>query len=243
MVDEEDKTDDEDEGKKFAFDSAGEAVGYISLEQARILAVRHARENTDFYGRRYSGRSLVWEVVGEEEGEDYYFIRLSFRPASGFRGEPGLEQLTIDKAGPVELREILREPVERKLRTPLLLAGLVVAVAVVGVVVGLMLAVGDGEAAPPPQAVLSPRAPVVSAPVTVPVQPDTSTELVSPQGAVTIVLAAGSVQDPVRAARSGGHQHRCGWRGGLRRRRPSHQRPTGQPFWRRGGLLWQHLHS
>ena len=76
MVDEEDKQDDEDEGKKFAFDSAGEAVGYISLEQARILAARHARENTDFYGRRYSGRGLGWEVVGQEEGEEYYFIRL-----------------------------------------------------------------------------------------------------------------------------------------------------------------------
>ena len=40
----------EKEDKFDQFDSAGEALGYISLEQARVLAVRHARENTDFYG-------------------------------------------------------------------------------------------------------------------------------------------------------------------------------------------------
>jgi len=38
-----------------------------------VLAIRHARENTDFYGRRYGARSLVWEMVSQEEGEDYYY--------------------------------------------------------------------------------------------------------------------------------------------------------------------------
>ena len=37
----------EDQGKeeeKFDFTLEGEAVGYISLDQARVLAMRHARE-------------------------------------------------------------------------------------------------------------------------------------------------------------------------------------------------------
>ena len=37
----------EDQGKeeeKFDFTPEGEAVGYISLDQARVLAMRHARE-------------------------------------------------------------------------------------------------------------------------------------------------------------------------------------------------------
>ena len=47
---------------------------------------------------------LVWEVVSQEESEDYYDIRLSFRPATGFSGKPGVEQFTIDKTGPITLR-------------------------------------------------------------------------------------------------------------------------------------------
>ena len=35
-----------------------EALGYISLEQARALAIRHARDNADFYGPRY--RASTW---------------------------------------------------------------------------------------------------------------------------------------------------------------------------------------
>ena len=57
----------EDEGKKeeekFEFAAEGEALGYISLDQARVLAIQHARENTDFYGPSYSQVSLVWEVI------------------------------------------------------------------------------------------------------------------------------------------------------------------------------------
>ena len=71
----------EDEGKKeedkLEFDSTGAAIGYISLDQARVLAMEHARDNREFYGRRYSSRELVWEVLGQEESEDYYDIRIS----------------------------------------------------------------------------------------------------------------------------------------------------------------------
>ena len=52
MVEDKDKKED-------SFDSAGETIEYISMAQARILAMRHARDNTDLYGRRYRKRELM----------------------------------------------------------------------------------------------------------------------------------------------------------------------------------------
>jgi len=96
--------------EKLEFTAEGEAFGYISLDQARVRAIEHARDNRDFYGSTYSQGDLVWEVVRQEESEDYYDIRLSYRPASGFVGKPGIEQFTIDKTGPITLRQILSHP-------------------------------------------------------------------------------------------------------------------------------------
>ena len=72
MVENADKKDDE----KLEFDSMGQAVAYISLDQARVLALEHARDNRDFYGRRYALRDLVWEELNAEESEDYYRVTL-----------------------------------------------------------------------------------------------------------------------------------------------------------------------
>ena len=102
MAEEPDKKDEE----KFELDSAGQALGYISLDQARVLALQYARDNREFYGRRYAQRDLVWEVISADETEDYYQVRLSWRPAGRFSGEPGVEQFTIDKTGPIEFRQI-----------------------------------------------------------------------------------------------------------------------------------------
>ena len=92
MVEDKDKKED-------SFDSTSEAIEYISLDQARILTMRHARENTDLYGRRYRNRELVWEVASAESDEDYYHISLTCRPAGGFQGEPGVDRISIDKVG------------------------------------------------------------------------------------------------------------------------------------------------
>lgn len=47
----------EDEGKKekekFEFTSEGEVLGYISLDQARLLAMQTARDSPGDYGRRF----------------------------------------------------------------------------------------------------------------------------------------------------------------------------------------------
>ena len=106
----------EDAGKEYEpkveFDSAGEAIAYISLDQARVLALQHARDNQDFYGASYAGVNLVWEVMSAEESEDYYDVRLFFRPAGRYRSEPGVEQLIFDKTGDLRVRQMLDEPSE-----------------------------------------------------------------------------------------------------------------------------------
>ena len=53
MAEEQDKKDEE----KFEFDAAGEALGYISLDQARLLAMSTARESPGDYGSQYQERS------------------------------------------------------------------------------------------------------------------------------------------------------------------------------------------
>ena len=67
----------EDQGKeeeKFDFTGEGEAVGYISLEQARVLAMQTARETPGEYGSQYHDISMAFEVVQANEGEDYYDV-------------------------------------------------------------------------------------------------------------------------------------------------------------------------
>ena len=190
--DKEDKFDD--------FTAEGEALGYISLEQARVLAMQHARDNRDFYGSAYSKINLVWEVISQDEGEDYYDIRLSFRPAGRFRGEPGVEQFIIDKTGSIEIRQILDEPTglgqPRRRRPRWLLpatVGLVVVVGVVGLLIvfavidsGLFDGNGvDGSpqalvaaATSTPSPTLVPTSVSTSTPV--PAQPDATEQPVSP---------------------------------------------------------------
>jgi len=145
----------EDEGQKEdkfdAFTPEGEARGYISLEQAVVVAMQAARDEPGDYGSRFAGVRMVFDVAGQEEREDFYDIRLSYRPAGRYSGESGVEQFTIDKTGNIELRQILDEPRERRgIRTLLVLA---VGLAVIGAAVGGLLASGviggDGEAPPP----------------------------------------------------------------------------------------------
>ena len=100
---------DGDKEEKLEFTPEGETPGYISLDQARVLALQHARDNREIYGR-YAEREMVWEELSAEESEDYYRVRLSYRPARAFRGRPGVEQFTIDKMGPIELRQVVSEP-------------------------------------------------------------------------------------------------------------------------------------
>ena len=178
------------EEEKLEFTAEGEAIGYISLDQARVLALRHARDNTDFYGRRYGNQDLAWDVLDEQEREDYYYIRLSYRPVRGFRGQPGVELFTIDKMGPIELRQILVEPQpEFRLRLALSAVGLLAAV---GGIVGGLAASGVFSTSPAsPDQLLVTEAPAA---VSVSVVPDAPAQLLSPGGDVTVDLPLGSVE-------------------------------------------------
>ena len=104
----------QDEGKqeeeKFDFTREGEVLGYISLDQARILAMRTAREAPGDYGRRYLDITMAFEVVEDSETEDHYVVTLSFRPQGRFTGTPGQEQFFIEKEGAIAIRQVLSVP-------------------------------------------------------------------------------------------------------------------------------------
>ena len=86
---------EEKKEEKFDFDASGEALGYISLEQARVLAMQTATENPGNYGAAFAGVPMVFDRVEQEDGEDYYVVTLSFRPEGNFAGGPGREQFFI----------------------------------------------------------------------------------------------------------------------------------------------------
>lgn len=104
----------QDEGKqeeeKFDFTREGEAVRYISLDQARILAMQVARESPGNYGRRFRNSQMAFSVVEAAETEDYYEVILSLRPEGQFSGTSGQEQFFIEKEGAVAHRQVLSLP-------------------------------------------------------------------------------------------------------------------------------------
>ena len=131
---EDQNSQEEDQPESQRPGSAGE---FISLDQARSIALDQARENRDFYGRRYARQDLAWEVVSQEERAEAYAIRLTYQPARGFRGEAGVEEFTIDRQGSLQSRRIVSEPVRRGgfLGCGLLAAGLSLSVLVLATVV------------------------------------------------------------------------------------------------------------
>ena len=52
----------EEPGKEEKFDLSPELESHISLDEAKVLALQHARDNREVYGR-YSEVDLVFEVV------------------------------------------------------------------------------------------------------------------------------------------------------------------------------------
>ena len=80
-------------------------------------------------------------MLSQEESEDYYDIRLSYRPTEGFRGESGHEQFTIDKTGPIRLRHILSQPQPSSRRVADII-GLAVVLVVIGATIGGLFAAG-----------------------------------------------------------------------------------------------------
>ena len=132
------------------------------MDQACVLAIQHAQENLDFYGPELAASHLVWEVIGQEETDDYYHIQMSFRPGGRFRGRPGVEHLTIDKVGVIQVRQLVNPPIERATSFLPFYIGIVAVgmVSVIGVLIimgGWPFGGGDPEPTPvPPPATKTP---------------------------------------------------------------------------------------
>jgi hypothetical protein len=154
--------DDRDQkAEKFEFDAAGEVPVYISLEQATLMAMEAARDDPGDYGERFQGVGMVFDVVQQEEGEDYYTITLSFSPEGDFTGTPGREQFFIAKEGRIAHRQLRGRP-RRTGEWPLpptpIVIGIAVAVtaAVLSVVGVALFTGGDGDESEGQNAVTAP---------------------------------------------------------------------------------------
>ena len=100
--------------EKFDFTSEGETLGYISMDQARILALRTATEAPGDYSRVYADSRMVFDVDSAEESDDHYTIIVSITPAGEFSGRLGRERFFIEKEGPIALRQVLAIPRQRQ---------------------------------------------------------------------------------------------------------------------------------
>ena len=125
----------QERGREARFDSTGQAIGYISLAQARVLAMSTAQDTPGEYGSDYPDVPMAFDTLEASEDEDFYTITLSFRPQGNFSGTPGQEQFFIEKEGRVAVRQVLSLP-RRGRRFPVL------PVAIGVVIVGVIVAVG-----------------------------------------------------------------------------------------------------
>lgn len=150
-----------DKEDKFDFTAEGESFGYISLDQARVLAMSTARDTPGDYGGAFRSASMAFAVTAAEETEDYYEITLSIRPQGEFSGTPGQEQFFIEKEGTVAHRQVLALPRSRR-GFPLIPAAIGLAVVVAAVVLAIIaLPPGEGpDSNGPTAADDSPAAPV-----------------------------------------------------------------------------------
>ena len=110
-------------GKPDKFDSAGEAIAYISLDQAVLTARRLVREDEERYLHRLGWDTIVWTETDSEQREDSYRVVLQFRrPERGLREEQtGEEEFIFDLTGGLQDRQVLLwpEPTEKvRLLTP-----------------------------------------------------------------------------------------------------------------------------
>ena len=176
------------------FNSAGEARGYISLDQAWALALQHARDHREVYGR-YAEQELSWNFISAGETKDFYEVRLSYRAAGNFCTS-GIEQFNIDKTGAIKSRQIIRQP---RLSPGFIAASAAIAIlAVTGAIVGGLSATGTQDTSDATANVSAvPTTPLATM---VSIIPEALTRLVSPNGEVTIVLDAETVDVPAQLA-------------------------------------------
>ena len=204
---EEDKQED-----KFDFTAAGDEQGYISLQQARILAMRTASEEPGNYEQGLATAGMVYEVAEQKEGEDYYEITMSFRPEGNFAGTPGREQFFIAKDGRIARRQLLVLPIVSRsfpiVPTVIVVVALVAVVAVAAIGIGLTTGFGRGNEAvtnfsvltntpfpvatkPPAPATSVPAANLDATPVSTEIETPPTTESVPTSATGTVTTPSG----------------------------------------------------
>lgn len=150
----------EDQGKKekdkFQINTEGENLGHISLEQAKVLAMEHAREAPGAYGSSNKDVVMAFQVVETEQTEDHHIITLSFRPLGEFKGLRGQEQFFIEKEGNVAHRQVLVLP-RRQFRFPVVQVAIsLVVITVVSTILVVTETGGGGQQMEPPSVAVSP---------------------------------------------------------------------------------------
>ncbi len=100
--------------KKEEFDSAGEAIGYVSEDQAMISARRLAAADEGRYKNRLGWNEITWTELSSETRKDSYRIILQFRrPARGLQEEQtGEEEFVFNLLGELQFRQVLAWPTE-----------------------------------------------------------------------------------------------------------------------------------
>ena len=182
---------------KIEFTPEGETLGYISLEQARLLAMQTARDDPGNYGRRFSGSRMVFDVAEQEDGEDYYVITMNFRPEGDFAGTTGQEQFFIEKEGAVAHRQVLSLPrAAGRRRLPILPIGIGLVVVIIIAIVGVAFAARSPGTEEPAVAIGVPTN--TSPPPQAPTQQPTAVGIAGPQETTT-PTAASLVPTPTRS--------------------------------------------
>ena len=98
--------------KRDEFDSAGEAIGYVSLDQAVLQALRLARQDEGGHLQRLGWDEITWTEASSEQREDFYRVVLHFRPPSRDVADEqtGEEEFVFDLTGNLEFRQVLVWP-------------------------------------------------------------------------------------------------------------------------------------
>jgi hypothetical protein len=164
------------------------ATGYISLDQARAIALQYAQDHREFYGN-ISEQDLAWDALSAHETEHHFEVRLSFRSAGSFR-TAGIEQINVGKIGSIESRQIINQP--RLTRGFIAVAIAIAVVAVTGVIVGGLFTAGRPDTTNVSQQLST----------SISITPETPARLISPDGEVSIDLNANTVSVPAQLAYS-----------------------------------------
>ncbi len=84
-----------------------------ALEGAGRLALAYAARRPTIYGPVYAGAELTRRIIASREIDGSYYFRVAYQPSEGFTGEPGIEEIFVEKSGAISLRQIVRAPMPR----------------------------------------------------------------------------------------------------------------------------------